>query len=428
MMAALSVAVLVGCGGASNKAPLAPDPATVATPAPPVGPPNVVLILADDLGYGDLRGYHDSGLRTPTIQRLMDEGTRFTDFYVPQPVCAPSRAALLSGRWGIRNGIRWNTGALRLAAGEVLLPSVLRARGYATGMVGKWHMGSARHELPPAYGFDFFYGVKNSPPNTDFVAGDQVTTDYPGMDLVTERFTAESLKFLRGTAGRPVFLYVAHHVAHTPHFASASFVGRTSRAYSDAIIEMDDSIARTLSVLAEQGRENNTLVLFLSDNGPENIVGGSAGDFIGTKGTVQEGGVRVPLIAWWPGRIPGGRVVSEPASSLDLFPTIVNFTGATMPARHYDGQSIAATLTGEGPRLTGPGIDGGREFLFWGDATGTPAAIRSGRWKFIRGGTAAASSGRLFDLETDRGEQMNLVRSRPDIAALLLRRMSELAR
>jgi arylsulfatase len=423
----------VHCGGAPATSPVSPSSASSSTavapvpPSAPSGPPNIVLVLADDLGYGDLSSYGNRLVETTQIDRLAAEGMRFTDFYTPSPVCAPARAALMTGRWGIRNGIKWNTGTPRLFPGEVMIASVLKARGYATGVVGKWHLGATQREMPPWFGFDFFYGVKSSPPQTDFVSGDRVTNDFPGMDLVTERFTQEAVKFLRASADKPVFLYLAHHVAHSPHWASATYAGRTSRSYYDAVLEMDDSLSRAMNVLREQGKERNTLVLFTSDNGPENVVGGTAGALIGTKATIHEGGIRVPFIAWWPGRIPAGRVTSEPATTLDLFPTIVNFAGATMPARQYDGASIAALLAGETPRIGGAGIDGGRELLFW-EGTSQAAAIRSGRWKYIRGPTSAASSGSLFDLVDDPGEQRNLIRGRPDLGTLLLRRMNELGR
>lgn len=422
------------CGGlpaspvASTEAPSGASATTASTNQPvQTGPPNIVIVLADDLGYGDLSVYGNSQYKTPTIDRLAAEGTRFTDFYVPYPVCAPSRAALLSGRVALRNGVRWNNGTI-LNKGEILLASVLKARGYATGIVGKWHLGYNRTEMPPVYGFDFFYGTKDSPPETDFVSGDLVTTDFPGMDLVTERFTQESLKFLRQSADKPVFLYLAHHVAHAPAFASFGFAGSTARPYSDAIVEMDRSLERIMTLLREQGKDRNTLVIFTSDNGPENVVGGSTGPLIGTKGTVHEGGVRVPFIAWWPGQVPAGRVVTDPAMSLDLFPTLVSITGATLPSRQYDGVNIAPLLLGQVSRIEGQGLEGGRDFIFWGSASGVPTAIRSGRWKYIRGATTAASSGSLFDVVDDPGEQKNLIRPQADLATLLLKRLDQLGK
>jgi arylsulfatase A-like enzyme len=387
------------------------------------GPPNVVLIVADDLGYGDLGSYGNRLIRTPNLDRMASEGARFTSFYVPAPICAPSRAGLLTGRFPPRVGIPWNP-PTRLHDGEVVLARVLKASGYATGMVGKWHLGWERDDMPTHHGFDFYYGIPAGEDEADFVLGDSLTSDTVAPSELARRYTTEAVRFIGGH-GQRFFMYVAHRDPHLDNYPSSEFAGRSAAgAYGDVIEQLDAAVGDLMRYLRERDLDRNTLVLFMSDNGPVRPPG-SAGPLSGGKFSCEEGGVRVPLIARWPARIPAGRVVDELASSLDLFPTIVALTGATMPPKPSDGQDISRLLTGQADRIGGQGIDGGREIVFFGQ-TG-PAGLRSGRWKYLRPGLWSGSA-TLFDLTTDPAEHVDLSRARPELVKQLDARMLELLR
>jgi len=426
------VALLSGslsCGGGQPVLPSSASKtgdaaaAAVPTPAPNLGPPNVVLILADDLGWGDLGSYGNRTIRTPNLDRLAAEGARFTSFYVPAPICAPSRAGLLTGRFPPRVGIPWNP-PTRLHDGEVVLAKVLKAGGYATGMVGKWHLGWERDDMPTHHGFDFYYGIPAGEDESDFVLGDSLTTDTVAPSELARRYTNEAVRFI-GDHRQRFFMYVAHRDPHLDNYPSREFAGRSGAgAYGDVVEQLDASVGDLMRSLLEQNLDRNTLVLFMSDNGPVTPPG-SPGPFSGGKFSCEEGGVRVPLIARWPARIPAGRVVHEPASSLDLFPTIVALTGATLPAKPYDGKDISRLLTGQVERIGGQGIDGGREIVFFGP-TG-PAGLRSGKWKYLRAGLWSGTA-TLFDLEADPGEKLDMSRARPDLVKQLDGRLLELLR
>ena len=426
------VALLSGslsCGGGQPVLPSSASKtedaaaAAVPTPAPNLGPPNVVLILADDLGWGDLGSYGNRTIRTPNLDRLAAEGARFTSFYVPSPICAPSRAGLLTGRFPPRVGIPWNP-PTRLHDGEVVLAKVLKAGGYATGMVGKWHLGWERDDMPTHHGFDFYYGIPAGEDESDFVLGDSLTTDTVAPSELARRYTNEAVRFI-GDHRQRFFMYVAHRDPHLDNYPSREFAGRSGAgAYGDVVEQLDASVGDLMRSLLEQNLDRNTLVLFMSDNGPVTPPG-SPGPFSGGKFSCEEGGVRVPLIARWPARIPAGRVVHEPASSLDLFPTIVALTGATLPPKPYDGKDISRLLTGQAERIGGQGIDGGREIVFFGP-TG-PAGLRSGKWKYLRAGLWSGTT-TLFDLDADPGEKLDMSRARPDLVKQLEGRLLELLR
>ncbi len=420
-------ALVVSCGGGqgmSTTAPSTPVATTAAWSPVNLGPPNIVIVLADDLGWGDLSSYGHPTIRTPNIDRLAAEGARFTTFYVPTPICAASRAGLLTGRFPGRVGIPWNP-PRRLNPGEVVLARVLRERGYATGMAGKWHLGWEREDMPIHHGFDYFYGILSG--EGSFIKGDLPTTDVVGADQLARRFTSEAVGFISAHRER-FFMYVAHRDPHADYYPAAEFAGRSGHgAYGDVIQQLDASVGDLMRALREQGLEQNTLVVFMSDNGP--LVPprgpGSAGPFSGGKFSCEEGGVRVPAIMRWPARIRPGRVVDEPVSSLDLFPTLVTLTGATLPPRPMDGVDISRLVTGEVERIGGRGIDGGREIVF--SATEGAAGLRSGRWKYLRPGTWSGGV-TLFDLEADPGEQLDRSRARPDLVAQLEARLQELIR
>jgi arylsulfatase A-like enzyme len=423
--------------------------ATVAGAAEP--PPNVVLVFADDLGYADVGVFGAEGFRTPQIDRLAAEGVRFTDFYVAQAVCTASRAALLTGAYPQRVGL---TGAVDhrarhgIAASETTLAEVLKERGYATGIYGKWHLGHLPIFLPTRHGFDDYYGLpysndmwpfhperpKDYPP-LPLIEGEKVIKTNPDQSRLTGDYATRAIEFIEANRQRPFFLYLPHSMPHVPLFASEPFRGRTERGlYGDVIEEIDDSVGRILATLERLSLAKNTLVIFTSDNGPWLSYGdhaGSATPLREGKGTSFEGGVRVPFVARWPGRIPAGTVVREPAMTIDLLPTIAHLAGAPLPERPIDGQDIRPLLFGE------PGATSPHEALFfWWERE--LQAVRSGRWKLhfphdyrsLDG--PAGSGGRpgrytqlhtplvLFDLVADPREATDVSARNPEVVARLV--------
>ncbi len=422
----LSLAVVLaacGGGGSSPTAPPTPSP----TPTPDLGPPNIVIILADDMGYGDLGSFGNPLIKTPNIDKLATEGIRFTSFYVPVPICAPSRAGLMTGRWPYRTGIPWNP-PVKLNDDEITIADALRGRGYATGMVGKWHLGWTAPDFPTHHGFDYYYGIPAGEDESDFVLGDQLTTDRVPPEMLSRRYTDSAITWIKGVPkGRPFFMYLAHRDPHLPNEMSAPFLGQSAGGlYGDTIEALDWTVGELMKALKDLGVDQNTLVIFTSDNGPviPPAGPGSAGPLSGAKGSCQEGGIRVPGIARWPAKIRAGRVVGEPVSTMDLFPTLVTLAGGAVPGdRKYDGMDVSRLLTGEISKLSGPGIDGGREIVFWYQRS--PVAIRSGKWKWLRAGFWNPRAA-LYDLDADPGEATDLSKTRLDLAQQLDARITEL--
>jgi arylsulfatase A-like enzyme len=265
LAAALVALGLVGCAKTGGNGD--PNPTPTPTSAP-LGPLSFVVILADDMGYGDLGVYGNTTIKTPNIDQLAAGGARFTSFYVTSPVCAPSRASLLTGRWAPRTGIPWNP-PVRLNDDEVTLADVLRQAGYATGMVGKWHLGWESRDMPTRHGFDSYYGFIADENQGGFWRDDRPTSDGVGFDLLTERYTQEAVSFIRAQQGRPFFLYLAHRSPHLDLYPHPAFQGKSAGgAYGDVVEELDWSVGEVLKALRETGAERNTLVFFLSDNGP----------------------------------------------------------------------------------------------------------------------------------------------------------------
>ena len=413
--------------------------------------PNVVIIFADDLGYGDLGSYGNPTIRTPHSDRMASEGQRWTSFYAAAPVCTPSRAALLTGRHPLRSGVmgpRPRVFAERSLSGlpqsEITIAELLAEEGYATGMVGKWHLGHMPDYLPGAQGFQSTFGLVSS--NDHNRAYDRALGRLPAFDprsefwdipllrdgkviekpakqqTLTKRYTREAVRFIEDKADGPFFLYFAHTFPHTPLFRSDMFAGRSARGiYGDVIEEIDWSVGQVLSALEREGVDENTLVVFTSDNGPWLIFnehGGSAGPLREGKGSTWEGGMREPAIFHWPGTVPPG-VVRDIGSTLDLLPTVASLVGVALPAgRVYDGYDLSPTLLQGKPSPRD-------EMLYY--RGGELFAIRSGPWKAHfwtqTGYTEPAPKQRdpplLFHLEEDPGERFDRAAEHPDVVERL---------
>jgi len=321
-------------------------------------PPNVIVILCDDLGYGDVAGFgfEDSVTCTPHIDRLAQQGVRLTRFLVPMPYCAPSRASLLTGRYPYRTGIVHNPtpdqgiNDYGLAPKETTLAEVLQAGGYRTACVGKWHLGHKPRFLPTRQGFDYYLGIlySNDMRPVQLIENERVVA-YPVIQAhLTRRYTQASIDFMRRSvaASKPFFLYLAHAMPHKPLAASEDFYtpDTPGNLYEDVIRELDWSVGEIQKALHTLGIDKNTLLIFTSDNGA--TYGGDNGGLRGKKATSWDGGLRVPFIARWPGHIPAGIVNPSLASSLDLFPTILNLAGLSLPTdRIIDGKDLWSVLS-----------------------------------------------------------------------------------
>jgi uncharacterized sulfatase len=345
--------------------------------------PNIVLILADDLGSGDLGCYGHPRFKTPHLDRLAAEGARLTHFNTPMPFCAPTRASLLTGRYPFRCRMNGNPApdggpaadALALPQDELLLSQILKQAGYRTGMVGKWHLGHKQPEsLPTRRGFEEYLGIlySNDMRPVQLVDG-ETPIEYPLVQAtLTERYTQRAIRFIEQNRSQPFFLYLAHAMPHKPLAVSEKFYKQSGAGlYGDVLAELDDCIGRVLARLRELKLEEQTLVLFTSDNGP--WFGGSAGGLRGMKGSNFEGGYRVPMIARWPGKIPAGHVNHAPAVMMDLFATVLATAGVPQPTdRTIDGKNILPLLTTD---AASP-----HEAIF-GQAGPRLANVRDARWK-----------------------------------------------
>lgn len=344
--------------------------------------PNIVLILADDLGYGDLSCYGHPKFKTPRIDQMAAEGAKLTQFNTPAPFCAPTRASLMTGRYPFRCGLSQNPApdggpaadALALPKTEITLAQVLKAAGYATGMVGKWHLGHKAGVLPTDRGFDEYYGIpySNDMRPVQVLEGTQVA-EYPVVQAtLTTRYAKRAVDFITRNAKQPFFLYFAEAMPHKPLAASEKNYKKSGAGlYGDALLDLDDSVGAVLDALKQNGLDENTLVLFTSDNGA--TFGGSTGGLRGMKGATYEGGYRVPMIARWPGKIPAGHVSNELAVTMDLFATVLAATGVKMPDdRVLDGRNILPLFTSD--------TKSPHEFLFEQQNTKL-ASVRDARWK-----------------------------------------------
>lgn len=451
--------------------------------------PNVIVILADDLGYGDTSVYGSKDIRTPNIDRLAAQGVRFTDAYVTHPVCSPSRAGLLTGRYQERFGYEFNpvgrdeTGGVSLR--EIMMGQILKGAGYATGMVGKWHLGQPRGFFPTDRGFDEFFGmtagastyIVNPQPGDNFASAPgadlaERTTTAPDPRLatmklkerlnfargrapilrgskpvdekvyLTDAFTREGVSFIDRHKTQPFFLYLAYNAPHVPLQAPAKYYARfpeisdpVTRTYAAMVSALDDGVGEILAKLEKEGLADNTLVVFLSDNGCAGYIGKACSNapLSGYKATHLEGGIRVPFIMRWSGHIKAGQVDDRQISSLDIVPTAAALAGAKLPAdRRYDGVDLIPYVTGRNAQVPNP-------TLFW--RAGVNFAMREGPWKLMMvnkapAGTPDAGAAApivpngvqakigpegqhtmLYSLPGDIGELNNLVGTNPKVVA-----------
>jgi uncharacterized sulfatase len=417
----------------------------------PAGP-NVVIILFDDLGYGDIGAYGSTAIRTPRIDRLAAQGALFRQAYSASPYCSASRAGLLTGRYAVRSGmdhvlqppgtpksllLRLGRRNRRLPGEEITIGEVLSAAGYATAAFGKWHLGASAPSLPNLMGFDSYYGLLFSNGQGEPVVweNDRVAEAHPiDQTTLTRRYTERAVRFIEANADRPFFLYLPHTFPHIPLHASAEWRGRSEGGlYGDVVEELDDSVGQVVDALRATGVAERTLLIVTSDNGP--WFQGSAGGVRGRKMDVFEGGMRVPFLAFWPGRVPAGHVIDTPIVGVDVFPTILELTGLPTPAdRIIDGQSMVGLLEGGAwPR---------RDPVYY-HRIDELQAVRDGRFKYhdrhgvfygnpmdLPFGPMLDRGPWLFDLELDPDESYDVADKYPAVAgrlrALLESRRQEL--
>jgi arylsulfatase A len=331
---------------------LASGSAALAAPlfSAPAKKPNIVFIYCDDLGFGDL-GCYGSQIRTPNIDRLAADGIRFANLDSADPVCSPSRAALLTGRYPTRVGVPrvlFPQDTSGLNQDETTLANVLKAQGYQTTCIGKWHLGRPEQYLPTNRGFDHYFGIPYSNDmNPRVLLQDTKVVEEPAdLNSLTQRYTQHATDFIRSSKGLPFFLYMPHTFPHIPLGVSVKFRGKSAQGlYGDVVEELDWSVGEVLSELKRQGLEKDTLVMLSSDNGP--WYQGSPGKLRGRKATTYEGGVREPFIARWPGQIPAGQVSDAVASMMDVFPTVTRLCGGALPAKPLDGIDIWPLMCGK---------------------------------------------------------------------------------
>jgi len=403
--------------------------------------PNIVFIYADDLGYGDPGCYGNNDIKTPNLDRMAREGLLFTNFYSCSPVSSPSRIGFLTGRYQVRSGITevlFPNSSGGIDSSEVTIAELLKGKGYATGIVGKWHLGHLPQYLPLNHGFDYWFGLPYSndmewqprkDPPLPLIRNETVVDQPAYQNTLTQRYTSEAINFISRNKDHPFFLYFAHTFPHVPLHVSAEFKHTSSSLYGDVVQELDKSVGDVLNILKFYGLEENTIVIFSSDNGPslpgnvpDSIGHGSAGSLKGWKATTFEGGIKVPVIVKWKGRIKPGTQITDPAIMLDWFPTFASLADCKPAGRIIDGKDISGLLFNTGKR-------DGNEFYFYFD--GQFEAMRSGKWKYkkphgdYKQKDLTSHGDLLYNLEDDPGETTNLIDKYPEIAKDMMMKMQK---
>lgn len=416
--------------------------------------PNVIIIFCDDLGYGDVEPFGAQHHRTPNLRRMAAEGIKLTDFYVASGVCTPSRASLMTGSYPRRvdmhvNGAPPGQSTMRqvlfavadkgLNPEEETIADVLKGADYATAMVGKWHLGDQPEVLPTRQGFDYYFGIPYSNdmgarqfegnPPLPLMVNEQVVEAPVDQDLLTKRYTEQSLKFIKENKAAPFFLYLAHNMPHNPVHASDAFKGTSkNNIYGDAVQEIDWSVGQILDLLDSLKLSENTLVIFTSDNGAAPQFGGTNAPLTGHKGSTTEGGMRVPALVRWTGKIPEASLSDELLTSMDILPTLVAMAGAKMPSKKIDGKDISDIL------FQKPGARSPHSAFFYYQVDQLQA-VRSGQWKlylplpdkrlFVHNDERGEAEARLYNLKTDMREMNDLSDGFPEVVEALLKLAEE---
>ena len=396
--------------------------------------PNIVYIFTDDLGYGDIGTFGATDIKTPHIDRMANEGIKFTSFLSASPVCSPSRAGLMTGRMPQRMGINsvfFPESFTGMDPEEITFAEILKEKGYQTAAVGKWHLGHMERFLPLNQGFDQYFGIpySNDMESVVYLRDNEVEDFNVDQTYTTQKYTEEALSFIDKASDSPFLLYLAHNQPHVPIYASPDFQGKSERGlYGDVIEEIDWSVGQILAKLEEKGILENTLIVFSSDNGPWLVMedhGGSAGELREGKQYTFEGGVRVPTVAMWKGKIDAGQVYDDLATQMDWFPTFCKIVGAEIPKdREIDGKDLSAVLFENGKRE-------GDEFIYY--MLSDQRGYRDGDWKIKRpykgfGGSRGmkaveAHDTLLFNIKNDPGETVNLAKENPEKVSQMMRAM-----
>ena len=419
--------------------------------------PNFIVIFTDDQGYEDIGCFGSPKIKTPHLDKLAAEGRKFTSFYSANSVCSPSRAALMTGSYPTRvsvPGVLFPRHKEGLNPDEITIAEVLKTKGYATSCIGKWHIGHKPKFLPTRQGFDSYYGIPYSndmtiDPEAQLAADinlregftlDRIKNEKPKKNLVplmrneevieypcdqttlTKRYTEEAVKFIEKNEDKPFFLYLPHTMPHIPLFASKKFKGKSDRGpYGDTIEEIDWSVGEIMKALRKNSLDENTLVIYTSDNGPWKLKegrGGSAHPLRGYKFQTYEGGMRVPCIMSWKGKIPSGTVCDEIGATIDLLPTFANLAGAKIPDdRIIDGKNIWPIISGK------KGARSPHDIYYYYKGNRLESA-RQGKWKIRRSGKKSQSV-ELYDLDNDIAESKNLSQKNPELIQTILKKMDK---